>query len=269
MGTDILRRDEAPITAGAWNAIDAEARRVLKGHLSARRFVDMEGPFGWDKSAINLGTVDVVQGDGVRGLSWGIRASLPLVEARSDFALSRKELDSIVRGALAPDLAPVEKATRDLAIFEEAAIYKGLEDAGITGMMDASANKPVPLGNSVESFDDAVSSAVETLQLSGINGPYTLVLGTGPYQFLQRSIIQGGLTLVKSVERKIQGAIAWSPALSGGVLFSQRGGDFLLTVGQDISVGYQDYDAEEVRFYLIESFTFQTLEPRAIVTLQV
>ena len=268
MSTDILRRDEAPITAAAWNAIDEEARRVLRGHLSARQIVDMEGPFGWDKSAVNLGTVDLVQADRSRGVSWGVRASLPLIEARSDFAMSRAELESIVRGALAPDLAPVEQATRKLAIFEETAIYRGLEDAGITGMIDASANTAVALGDTVESFDDAISSAVEALQLNGVNGPYTLVLGTAPYQFLQRGILQGALTLAKSVERKIGGSVAWSPSLSGGVLVAQRGGDFLLTLGQDISVGYDSHDGDKVHLYLIESFAFQVLEPRALVALE-
>jgi len=34
--TDLLRRDMAPITDGAWQEIDRQSLRILKGHLSGR-----------------------------------------------------------------------------------------------------------------------------------------------------------------------------------------------------------------------------------------
>ena len=50
-------------------------------------------------------------------------------------------------------------------------------------------------------------------------------------------------------------------------MVSQRGGDFLLDVGQDISVGYHHHDADDVHLYLEESFTFHVAEPDAAVAL--
>ena len=52
-------------------------------------------------------------------------------------------------------------------------------------------------------------------------------------------------------------------AIQGGVLLSVRGGDYELTVGQDLSIGYADHDRHTVELYLTESFTFRVLEPRA------
>ena len=57
------------------------------------------------------------------------------------------------------------------------------------------------------------------------------------------------------------------PGLNGGVVLSRRGGDFRLVVGQDLSIGYSDHDADTVSLYLEESFTFRALEPDAAVPL--
>ena len=64
-----LRREQAPISDEAWKRIDEEAKRVLKLNLAARKLVDFCGPRGWEKSAINLGRVDQIDGPskGVEG----------------------------------------------------------------------------------------------------------------------------------------------------------------------------------------------------------
>ena len=58
-----------------------------------------------------------------------------------------------------------------------------------------------------------------------------------------------------------------APGLDGGLVISLRGGDFELTVGQDFSIGYLDHDAEHVRLYIEESFTFLVLSPQAAIPL--
>jgi uncharacterized linocin/CFP29 family protein len=64
----------------------------------------------------------------------------------------------------------------------------------------------------------------------------------------------------------IEGDILWSPALETGVLLSTRGGDFELSVGQDVSIGYVFHDRENVELFLTESFAFRVLEPKAAVS---
>ncbi|HVH22660.1 MAG TPA: family 1 encapsulin nanocompartment shell protein [Pseudonocardia sp.] len=48
---------------------------------------------------------------------------------------------------------------------------------------------------------------------------------------------------------------------------SERGGDFLLDVGQDLAVGYDRHDADEIHLYFEESFAFRVVEPDAAVAL--
>jgi uncharacterized linocin/CFP29 family protein len=51
------------------------------------------------------------------------------------------------------------------------------------------------------------------------------------------------------------------------LLLSSRGGDFRLTVGQDLALGYTAHDVEGVDLYLTESFTFRVLEAAAAVAI--
>ena len=50
-------------------------------------------------------------------------------------------------------------------------------------------------------------------------------------------------------------------------MLSLRGGDFLFESGQDLAIGYEGHDAEAVRLYLEESFSFQVATPEAAVLL--
>ena len=52
------------------------------------------------------------------------------------------------------------------------------------------------------------------------------------------------------------------------VLLSIRGGDYELTVGQDLSIGYAIHDRTDVELYLTESFTFRVLEEKAAIFLR-
>ena len=60
----------------------------------------------------------------------------------------------------------------------------------------------------------------------------------------------------------------WAPSIEGAVVLSVRGGDFNLTVGQDLSIGYAYRDKHTVELYRTESFTFRVLEPAAAVYLR-
>jgi uncharacterized linocin/CFP29 family protein len=56
--------------------------------------------------------------------------------------------------------------------------------------------------------------------------------------------------------------------VNGAVVLSLRGGDFVFESGQDLSIGYESHDSEEVRLYLEESFSFHVATPEAAVALK-
>jgi len=159
------------------------------------------------------------------------------------------------------------RASRKVAIFEESAIYRGFVAAGIKGILEVSPHQPVALNHDRGQLTESVERALLAIQQAEIGGPYALVLGTEPYKWLMAGE-PGIYPLRKRVLAMVTGGIHWTPVLQGGVVLSRRGGDFELTVGQDLAIGYKQHDAKDVDLYYTESFTFRVLEPAAAVELR-
>lgn len=264
--TDLLRRNLAPLTDAAWEQIDEEARRVLRTGLSGRALVDFSGPHGWTLGAVNTGRLNIDVREPIEGVKWAQRVVLPLIEVRTPFRLKQLELDYADRGADDIELGPLREAAQKTAAFEDGLIYNGFQSADIHGVTDASPHEAIPLGIDVDDVPMTVAMALETLRVAGIDGPYGLVLSSDRYHTL-RQTTKTGYPLYRVVRKMIGGPIHWSPAVDGGILLSLRGGDFELTVGQDLSIGYACHDMEDVELYFTESLAFRVLEPGAAVTL--
>lgn len=264
-----LRRELAPVTDDAWKEIEYEAQRTLKTYLAARKLVDFEGPLGWERSAVNRGRVRRLDPAPTAEVEARLRIVQPLVELRVPFELPRDELDDVTRGADDADLQAVTDAARKLAFAEDALVFSGYEAAGVTGIAPGSAHMPLALSEDYTQFPHLTTQAVEFVRESGIRGPYALALGPTPYNALLKTTAPGGFPILRHVERLVDGPIIWAPALVGAVLLSLRGGDFVLTVGRDISIGYLDHDSASVRLYLEESVTFRLLTPEAAIALDV
>jgi uncharacterized linocin/CFP29 family protein len=265
---DLLKRELAPILPDAWGLIDNEARRVLKLNLAGRKLVDFEGPFGWEYAAVNIGRLEMFSDEPLPGLRVGRRLVQPLIEMRMPIRLDIAELDSVARGADDPDLAPVIDAAEKIAHAEDSAIFYGYEQAGIAGMITASPHAPMELPAEGKNYPQAIVEAKEVLRAAGIGGPYGLALGPKAYDELTQAT-DDGYPVRKRIEQQIiAGPIVWAPSLDGAVLLTTRGGDYQLTVGQDLSVGYAGYERGAVDLFIVESFTFRVLEPAAAIYLR-
>ncbi len=261
-----LHRELAPISAAAWAAIEDEASRTLKRYLAARRVVDLSGPHGLAYSAMGTGHVAPIAspGDGVEASQRKVQA---LVELRVPFELKRQAIDDVDRGAADSDWSPVKDAARKIAFAEDRAVFDGYAAAGIGGIREGSSNSPVKLPASVKHYSDAVATAVNELRLAGVNGPYALVLGAKAYAAASGGSDEG-YPEFHHLERIVDGGIVWAPAIEGGYLLTKRGGDFVLDIGQDISIGYASHSGTAVELYLMESFTFRLLTSEAAVVLE-
>lgn len=265
---DDLRRELAPVTAGAWEVVEDTARETLRTALAARKLVDFEGPLGWTHAAVTTGRVRRIDDPPGEGIEARLRLVQPLVELRIPFELARDELDSIARGALDPELGPLEDAATRLARAEDRIVFAGYGEAGIRGLCAGSAHEPLPLSDDFTRYPGAVTEAIEVLRGAGIGGPYAIALGPRCYSGLVRTAGPGGYPVVQHVRRLLDRPPVWAPALDGALVLSMRGGDFQLVVGRDISIGYLDHDARSVRLYLEESLTFRNLTPEAAVPLR-
>jgi uncharacterized linocin/CFP29 family protein len=262
-----LLRERAPISEAGWQLLDSEARERLTPGLAARKLVDFAGPHGWAHSATNLGrTQDLsnVPEKGVRALQ---RRVLGLVELRASFSVARRELEDAERGAADIDLDTLDEAAQRIARAENAAVFHGWDAAGVGGVIEASTHEKINLGEDCERYPRHVAKAVDALRAVGIAGPYGLALGPEAHTRVLETSEHGGYPLLEHLREILGGSIVWAPAVQGAAVLSLRSGDFLFDSGQDLSIGYENHDADAVDLYLEESFSFRVATPEAAVAL--
>lgn len=261
-----LLRSYAPISDDGWRQIDSEVQERLVPGLAARRLVDFSGPHGWEHSTVDLGRVATIDAP-AKGLVAAQRRVLPLAELRADFTVARSELRDLDRGALDLDFSSVDAAARRIAEAENVSVFHGWKAAGIVGITDAAEIAPIAAGKKFAEYPKHVAKAVETLLSAGVSGPYGLALGPDSYTGVVETE-HGGLIVFDHLREILGGPIVWAPGVVGAVVISLRGGDFLLESGQDLSVGYDHHDADNVYLYIEESFTFRVATPEAAVALK-
>jgi uncharacterized linocin/CFP29 family protein len=260
-----LHRELAPISDEAWGEIKQETTRTLKRYLAGRRVVDVSGPAGSTLSAIGTGHLAGIDppGDGVQARQ---RKVLPLVELRVPFSLSRQQIDDVARGAADPDWQPAREAARLIAGAEDRAIFGGYAAAGIGGIVAGASNAPLILPAALADYPMAFAQAAGQLRAAGVDGPYAAVLSAEAYTAVSEAS-DHGYPIIRHLRNVLDGELIWAPAITGAIVLTARGGDFVLHLGQDLSIGYQSHTDDDVTLYLQESFTFQLVTAEAAVPL--
>jgi uncharacterized linocin/CFP29 family protein len=262
-----LLRDLAPISDAAWREIDDQATKTLKLTLAGRKLVDFAGPKGWDFASVGTGRARPASAAPAEGVEARVREVKPMVELRVPFELDRGELETIARGGKDADLQPVVEAARAIAITENKAIFHGYKAGAIEGIAEAAEKVTLRLTDDFERYPVVVGEALGVLRRAGVAGPYGIALGPRCYAGLTETVTSGGYRVFDHVKRLLDGPIIWAQGVDGAVVVSLRGGDFALTIGQDLSIGYLDHTRTAVRLYIQETLTFQVLEAEAAVPL--
>jgi uncharacterized linocin/CFP29 family protein len=260
-----LHRELAPISDAAWAQIEEETKRTLKRYLAGRRVVDVPTASGVGLPAVATGHLLPIASPGEDILARQ-REVKPLVELRVPFELTRAAIDDVERGSEDSDWQPAKDAARKIAFAEDRAIFNGYGAANIQGIREGTSNPIMTLPSDVREYPDAVAQALSQLRLVGVNGPYAVLLGAKAYTELAETR-DHGYPVLDHVKRIVDGDLIWAPAIEGAFVLTTRGGDFELSLGQDISIGYLTHTDMSVRLYLQESFTFRLLTGEASVVL--
>ncbi|MGW1721650.1 family 1 encapsulin nanocompartment shell protein [Streptomyces sp. NPDC002306] len=259
-----LHRELAPITPAAWAEIEDEARRTFRRNLAGRRVVDVSGPEGPGLAAVGTGHLTGI--DGPEGVRARLREARPLVELRVPFTVSRAAVDDVDRGAKDSDWQSVKDAARIMAFAEDQAVFDGYAAARIDGLRGRTSNPVLRLPAEPRDYPDAVSRALTTLRLAGVQGPYALLLGAEAYTAVSETS-DHGYPVVAHLGRILDGPPVWAPAIEGAFLLSTRGGDYELRLGEDLAIGYTAHDATDIELYFRQTLTFLVYTDEAVVVL--
>ena len=260
---NILKKSIAPITDKAWDEIIHHTKQFLGSYLTARNFVDVDGPNGLEQGGVSTGRLIMPENHSDEGVNYGIREFMPMVEVRKPFELDLWELDNIERGAKDVDLSPLEEAVKEIAAFEEKAIYEGFKPVNIKGLEQIAEGTPIPVPEDTHYFLKEIGNQIIKLKRKGVEGPYTLVLNEN--EWLKMVEHTEGYPIQKQLQEMLGGKVLVNITNKNSFLVSQRGGDYELYLGQDITLGYDSHSTRNVKLYLTSSFTFRVLTPEAVI----
>jgi uncharacterized linocin/CFP29 family protein len=258
---NFLKKDLAPLTNKAWEEIEEQARITLNNNLTARKFLTIAEPKGWEFPGLSTGRLAEINKE--KQLNYGIREFKPVVEIRTEFELDIWEMDNAERGAADIELAPLEEAAETAAKFEDKAIYKGFKQANIVGLVKSAEDSLIL---DTKNWGKTIGEAILKMKNNAIKPPYALILGEELWKELVSEV--KGYPVKRHIENLIDGPIISTPAIKDGLLVQLNSEDLVLTPGQDFSIGYQNHTDKKVKLFLTETFTFSVFEPKAILHLK-
>lgn len=190
-----------------------------------------------------------------------------MVEARIPFELDIWELDNAARGAGDIDLEGLENAASKIAKFEEDLIYNGFPNGLVKGLKQSSGHPVGKYPQNPEELLRMVSDALAKFKDAAVDGPYTLIVDTRKWNDI--ASFMKGYPLISQLNKLLGGGIVTAPKLDNqAFIVSERGGDFKLTLGTDLSIGYEGHNAQKVQLFLTESLTFQVLDENAVMAFE-
>jgi len=144
---DTLNRSNAPFPLQIWKAIDEAAVSAARDQLTARRFLDLEGPFGVGLTAIEVGNDDYCRQPEPDEAGAIMGRAIPLPMIRKSFRLSIRRVAAYIENGQPLDLSPAQDAAEAVADREEEMIYQGTPSFGLYGLMTIDGRQQVDGGN--------------------------------------------------------------------------------------------------------------------------
>src|SRR5437588_10985879 len=120
---DNLNRGQAPFPAEVWKMIDDAAVGAARDRLTARRYLDLEGPFGVGLTTIEVGNDDYCRQPGPEEAGAVMGRAIPLPMLRKSFQLSIRRVSAYVMNGQPLDLSPAQDAAEAVAHREEEVIH--------------------------------------------------------------------------------------------------------------------------------------------------
>ncbi|MBK8908599.1 MAG: bacteriocin family protein [Rhodospirillales bacterium] len=263
---DYLNRSAAPFAARVWDEIDDAAIGAARERLTARRVLDVEGPYGPGLTSIEVGNDAYCRqpDSGEAGAVVSRAIALPMLRKR--FLLSLRRVAAYLENGLPLDMAPAEDAAEAVSAREDELIFQGQAEFGLSGLLTAPGRARQAAGNwsDVDRALDDVLSAVTKLDDAGFRGPYAMILEPALYNGLFRRYPGTDLMQLEHLRRLCTDGIHKAP-ITGGAVIDPRAG--VLIIGQDLMAGYVGQDGIHYEFYLSESIALRLDDPEAVCSL--
>jgi len=258
-----LNRETSPIAAAVWTQIDGVFTPLLSQRLKLRSLVGFT-PVPFETDAVATGNLKTIISS--EELTLSVRKPIPMVEIRYDFDLPKSIVEAFKRDKPDFDDSVFKKVSNRFSAVENSLILDGVIEADIEGILNNIPRKPIHAKHT-KGLIDAVASMIAAFGAEFVEGPYKLVLSTATLiKMVAES--EGGVSVKSRLETLI-GPNFFVVCENIGddkiLALSQRGGDFILYNGLDVSIGFAEEKEESYTLFISESCTFRIINPEAAV----
>lgn len=256
------------LRADVVDSIQTAALERARGVLTARRFLDFEGPIGAGVPSLQVGKIieDTIGQEGSVGIA--ARRALAIPTLHTTFRLPIRELQGAQEHQFPLPTQPAEDAAERVAIAEERLVYHGHQDLNVQGVLAHPEVPRVPLsdwGSPAQAIGDIIGAA-DKLDERGAHAPFALVLAPALYNQLFRKYEGSDVLALNHLRRLATGGVYKCYTLERtGALISPDLGP--LVCAQDLQVSYLDMDSNTVRFVVSSGVVLRLDDPGAVCML--
>ncbi|MGB9595606.1 MAG: family 1 encapsulin nanocompartment shell protein [Candidatus Poribacteria bacterium] len=262
--SDFLARDDAPLSADDWSAIDKAVVESAKKRLVGRKFIDITGPLGVGTQMVQLSRL------GIEDDRWSVkeRLNLNIPIIYEDFKLAWRDIESAKQYHIPLELGPAAVASAMCAKKEDELIFIGDEKNGIQGLLNAKESnsiKALDWNENGNGFQNVVS-AVGKLTDDGFYGPYALVTSVSLYALLHRVYGTTGTLEIMMIRELVTDGVFQSSLLKGNsaILVATGHENLDLVIAQDLITAYLGPEGMDQLFRVFESIVLRIKRPKSI-----
>jgi uncharacterized linocin/CFP29 family protein len=270
MSEKFLHRDDAPFEKKVWQAIDEAVRSSAAGQLSARRLMEIEGPYGLGLKSIPRAE-QIAAPESTDDIVVRYSPETPVALLSADFSLEARDIEAYESRGYQIDLSPAVNAARLCAEKEDQILLYGSKALGVPGLLTAKGVQQRSLTEWKEpgtAIDDIIG-AVTALDNAGFHGPFSLALAPMAYNALFRRYPQGNTLEIEHIRALVTDGVIKSPSLkSGGVLLASSNQYASIVLGQDLMAGFEGPEGRRYAFFISESMALRLNAPEAVCVLK-
>ena len=266
---DLLAREDAPLSAEDWLALDMLVVEVGRKYLVGRRFIPVFGPLG--------AGLPVVPSPELVGFGEGeaiVSSHTPLAHLarlQKDFILKYEDIETTQRLGLPVDLAAAAAAAYVVSGQEDDLIFNGCKECGAGGLTNAQGIQKVKAGTWSEAgavFADIVK-ALGALASAGFPGPYAVAVAPPIWALTHRPLAPAPTLESDMIADVAKVGFFSAPALSPkqAVVLEAGSLNLDLAVGRDFTTAYLGPDNLDQPFRVMETVALRIKRPQAIVAI--
>lgn len=265
-----LHRNEAPFDEKVWAAIDEAVNEAARSQLSARRMLDIDGPYGLGLKSVAGRDYTPEKNKESGSVEISTSQSIPVTAMQKTFSLAVRDVAHFEQTGMPMEMKDAALAAIACAAMEDSLIFYGSRALSIEGLLNAKGTLSLKLqkwDEAGKAADDLIK-AVTSLDNAGFHGPYILALAPVLYNLLFRRYPQGDHIELEHL-KSIAGSIIKAPSINSGGVLLAKGKQFAsVVIGQDLITRFEGPSAGHYEFTIFESLALRLLEPSALCVLQ-